>query len=110
MRYPSAVSVGHPSFRLLAFTLVMVLALTLAAPARAEALEPLTIIAIVGLVAVGVIIIVYLVVANVAGSRRAAKSEARYVTCVESDTGSRNCWALPDVPAPARPADIPQAS
>ena len=110
MRYPSAVSVSHPSFRLLAFTLVMVLALTLAAPARAEALEPLTIIAIVGLVAVGVIIIVYLIVANVAGSRRTAKGEARYVTCVESDTGSRSCWAVPDAPAPTLPADIPQAS
>jgi len=104
------VSVSHPSFRLLAFTLVMVLALTLAAPARAEALEPLTIIAIVGLVAVGVIIIVYLIVANVAGSRRTAKGEARYVTCVESDTGSRSCWAVPDAPAPTLPADIPQAS
>ena len=103
-------SVSHPSFRLLAFTLVMVLALTLAAPARAEALEPLTIIAIVGLVAVGVIIIVYLIVANVAGSRRTAKGEARYVTCVESDTGSRSCWAVPDAPAPTLPADIPQAS
>ncbi|PYO58773.1 MAG: hypothetical protein DMD83_02240, partial [Candidatus Rokuibacteriota bacterium] len=99
-------SVSHPSFRLLAFTLVMVLALTLAAPARAEALEPLTIIAIVGLVAVGVIIIVYLIVANVAGSRRTAKGEARYVTCVESDTGSRSCWAVPDAPAPTLPADI----
>ena len=84
-------SVGHPSFRLLAFTLVVVLALTLAAPARAEALGPFAIIAIVGLVAVGVIIIVYLIVANVAGSRRTAKGEARYVTCVESDTGPRSC-------------------
>ena len=110
MRYPSAVSVGHPSFRLLAFTLALVLALTLAAPARAEALGPFAIIAIVGLVAVGVIIIVYLVIANVAGSRRAAKSEARYVTCVESDTGSRTCSALPDAPALALPADTPQAS
>ena len=103
-------SVGHPSFRLLAFTLVVVLALTLAAPARAEALEPFTIIAIVGLVAVGVIIIVYLVIANVSGSRRAAKSAARYMTCVESDTGPRSCWAVPDAPAPTLPADIPQAS
>ena len=110
MRYPSAVRVSHPGFRLLAFTLVAVLAFTLTAPARAEALEPFTIIAIVGLVAVGVIIIVFLIVANVAGSRGAASSEPRYVTCVESDTGSRTCWALPDAPTPVPPADTPQAS
>jgi len=89
----------HSGFRLLALTLVAVLTLTLAAPARAEALEPLTIVAIAGLAVVVVIIVVYLIVANSAPSRGAVESEPRYLACVESDTEARTCWAVPEVSA-----------
>lgn len=84
----------------MAVTLIVVLAVTLALPRRAEALEPLTIVAIAGLVLVGVIVVIYLVVANVSGSRRAAAGEPRYMACVESDSEPRNCWALPEAPTP----------
>jgi hypothetical protein len=96
------------SFRLLALTLVAVLALTLAVPARAEALEPLTIVAIASLAVIGVIVIVYLIVANVEGSRRGAESEPRYVACAESDTEARACWAVPEASALVPAPDIPQ--
>lgn len=101
-------SITHPGFRLLVFTLVAVLALTLAAPARAEALELLTILTIASLAIVGVILIVYLVIANVAGSRGAAERAPRYVACVESDSEPRACWALPEAPTPVPPAETPQ--
>ncbi len=100
-------SVTHSGFRLLAFTFVAVLTLTLPAPARADALEPLTLVAIASLAVVGVILIVYLVVANVAHSRGVAKSEPRHVAWVESDTEARTCWALPEAPTPALAGDIP---
>ncbi len=101
--YSHHVSLAHPGVRIVAVALVVVVTLTLVLPRRAEALEPLTIVAIATLVVVGVIIVVYLVVANVSGSRRAAVGEPRYVTCVESDSEARNCWALSEAPtlAPA---------
>lgn len=94
--------ITHSGFRLLAFTLVAVLTLTLAAPARVDALEPLTMVAIASLVVVAVIIVVYLIVANVADKKRgAATGEPRYVACVESDAEPRTCWALPEPPPSA---------
>ena len=101
-------NITHSGFRLLAFTVVAVLALTLVAPARADALEPLVMVAIASLAVVGVIIIVYLIVANMADSRGTATSELRYVACVESDAEPRACWALPEPPPPAPAADIHQ--
>ena len=102
-------NITHSSFRLLAFTLVAVLALTLAAPARADALEPLTMVAIASLAVVGVVLIVYLIVANMGDSRRSATGEPRYVACVESDAEPRACWALPESPPPAPAAEIRQS-
>ena len=102
-------SVTYRGFRLLAFTLVALLTLTLAAPARAEALEPLTLVAIASLVVVGVVLIVFLIVANMADSRGTATRELRYVACVESDAEPRACWALPEAPRPAPAADIHQS-
>lgn len=84
----------------MAVALVVVLAITLALPRQAEALEPLTIVAIASLVLVGVIVVIYLVVANISGSRRAAAGEPRYVACVESDSEPRNCWVLHEAPTP----------
>lgn len=69
-----------PCTRLLAVTLVVVLALTLAAPARAEA-DVLTILAIASLAIAGVVIIAYLVIANVEGGRRAKTGPAVWLAC-----------------------------
>jgi hypothetical protein len=64
--------------RLLAVTLIVVLALTLAAPARAEA-DVLTILAITSLAIAGVVIIAYLVIANIEGGRRADTGHLAWV-------------------------------
>ncbi len=92
----------------MALALIVVLAVTLAVPRQAEALEPLTIVAIASLAVLGLIIVVYLVIANVSGSRRQA-GEPRYVTCVESDSESRNCWAVPEAPPLAPAINTPQS-
>jgi hypothetical protein len=90
--------------RLVAVTLVMVLALTLAIPRQAEALEPLTIVAIAGVAVLVVIVVIYLIVANASDSHRAAAGEPRYVACVESDSEPRNCWVLPEGATALAPA------
>jgi hypothetical protein len=84
---------GSPS-RLLALMLVIVLGLSLAAPARAEAFEPLIVVAIAGAVVVVVILVVYLIVANTKGARMAKEAESVMVVCVESDGQPRNCSSL----------------
>jgi hypothetical protein len=97
--------ITRPDLRLLAVIVVVVLAITLAAPARAEALEPLALVGLATLAMVGIIIIVYLVVANVATSR--GEIESRYVACVETDTEAPTCWTLPQ--GTALTSDVPQS-
>lgn len=87
-------------FRLVAVTLALVLAMTLAAPAPAEA-DALTILAITSLVLAGVVIIAYLVIANVEGSRRADAGHAVWLACAGA-----HC-RLPAAPPP--PEDSTQA-
>ncbi len=95
--------------RLVATALVVVLAVGLAAPARAEA-DILTTLAIVSLVVTGVIIVVYLIVANVKGSKMQAEEAPALVACVESDASPRNCWPMAGpVPAVALPQPDPQS-
>ena len=95
--------------RLVAMALVVVLAVGLAAPARAEA-DILTTLAIVSLVVAGVIIVVYLIVANVKGSKMQAEEAPALVACVESDASPRNCWPMAGpVPAAAVPQIEPQS-
>jgi hypothetical protein len=60
----------QPPFRAVAVVLVIVLAALLATPARAEA-EVLTVLALVGAGLAVLLIVGYLIVANVEGSRRA---------------------------------------
>jgi hypothetical protein len=63
---------SHSSpFRTLALVLAVVMLVLAATPARAEALEPMTIVALVGLALAGIVLIAYLIVANVEGSRAA---------------------------------------
>jgi hypothetical protein len=63
---------SHTSpFRTLALVLAVVMLVLAATPARAEALEPLTIVALVGLAVAGVVLIAYLIIANVEGPKMA---------------------------------------
>ena len=57
------------SFRVLALALAVVLLVTFATPAKAEALEPTTILAIAGAAVLVLVLIVYLIVANVEGPK-----------------------------------------
>ena len=66
-------------FRMLALVLATVILLIAATPAKAEALEPLVIVAVVGLVLAGIVLIAYLVIANVEGERRADEGRVIWV-------------------------------
>ena len=57
------------SFRVLALALAVVLLVTFATPAKAEAIEPLTILAIAGAAVIVLVLVIYLVVANVEGPK-----------------------------------------
>jgi hypothetical protein len=65
--------------RMIALVLVMVMLVLAATPARAEALEPLTIVAIASLVVAGLLVIGYLIIANVEGDRRAQEGRVIWV-------------------------------
>ena len=82
--------------RLTAVVLVTVLCLTLAAPARAEAVDVLLIVGIAGLAVVAVIVIVYLVVASSRGPKMPAEAAPIMLACVETETDveARNCWPV----------------
>jgi hypothetical protein len=74
-------------FRMLALVLATVMLLIAATPAKAEALEPLTIVAIAGLVVAGIVLVAYLIIANTEGERRAdegAGEDARVVWVVQT--------------------------
>lgn len=85
--------------RLLAVVLVVVLMATVIAPARAEAVDPMTAIAIAGAAVCVVILIVFLVIANTKGKSldETGMDDQRQpvmVACVETDGQPRNCWAV----------------
>jgi hypothetical protein len=71
--------------RMIALLVVAALLATLATPARADA-AVLETIGIISLVVVGVIVIVYLIVANVAGRKASIQS---VVACAADDS---SCW------------------
>jgi hypothetical protein len=82
-RSPILLGMSHSTpFRMLAVVLVTVLLIVAATPARAEAIEALTLVAIGTLVLAGILIIAYLVVANVEGERRA--DEGRIIWVAQS--------------------------
>ncbi len=82
--------------------LLVVLAVTFAAPARAEALEPLVILTLISL-GVGVIIIIgYLIIANVYADKMGLAESPVLVACVEPEAAPRVCWPLAPAAAPAR--------
>src|SRR5688500_9878441 len=82
--------------RLLAVMLAVVIAGTLAAPARAEAVAFFLISAIAGAAVVVLIVVVYLIVASTRGSKMddTKGPEPVKVACVESETQPRTCWAV----------------
>jgi len=80
------------AFRLVAVVLVMALALTVAMPAKADAMDVFTIMAIASAGVVVLILVVYLIVANVSDSRRAAGDRPVHLACVETTEAPRACW------------------
>ena len=66
-------------FRMLALVLATVMLLIAATPAKAEAIEPLAIVAIAGLVVAGIVLIAYLIIANTEGERRADEGRVIWV-------------------------------
>jgi hypothetical protein len=96
------------ALRGLAVVLVVVLTATVIAPARAEAIDPMTILAIAGAAVCVVILIAFLVVANTKGSKMEQVEERQpvMVACVEVDGQPRNCWA---VDRPHEPVQIEHA-
>jgi hypothetical protein len=77
--------VHMPSFRLVALLLVVVLLLVAGTPARVEAIEPLTLVAIAGLAVAGIVLIAYLIIANVEGGRSASEGRTVWVACAAAD-------------------------
>jgi hypothetical protein len=74
-------------FRLIAIVLIVALAVLVATPEKADAMDPLTIIAIVGAAAIVVVLIAFLVIANKEGDR--ADNGPIYLACNGAD-----CLAL----------------
>lgn len=77
-------------FRLIALLLVVVLMVVTGTPARAEAIDALTIVAIAGLALAGIVLIAYLIIANVEGDRSAGEGRMVWVACAAAD-----CVAVP---------------
>jgi hypothetical protein len=73
------------SFRALALLLVTVLLVVCVTPAPVEAVEALTIVAIAGLVVAGIVLIAYLIVANVEGDKRGDGGRVIWVACAASE-------------------------
>ncbi len=74
----------YSAFRLVALVLLLAVTLTFVAPARADAIEPLTMVAIAGAAVVVIVLIAYLIVANARGGREATID----VACAEGPS----CW------------------
>jgi len=82
--------------RLLALILAVVLVVTLATPAKAEAFDVLTGLAIAGAVVIVLVLVAYLVIANVEGDKRVEQRREVWLACA----GER-CVTLPAAAAPA---------
>jgi hypothetical protein len=83
-------------FRLLALVLAVVLVVTLATPAKAEAFDVLTGLAIAGVVLIVIVLVAYLVVANVEGGKRVEQRQEVWLACA-----AEGCVSLPGAPAAA---------
>ena len=95
-----------PNFRRLVLMLVAVLIVTVAVPARAEAIPAM---ALAGAIFAGVLIVVALVLWTKSDSRT-AQSELRYLVCFMRDHEFPACWALSQGELPAAPRDAAQGA
>ena len=78
--------------KLTAVVMVCVLTVTFAAPAKAEAIDPLTALAIAS-AAVGVLlVVVVLVIANISDAKQAGVPVL--YACAEAEGQPRTCWPL----------------
>jgi hypothetical protein len=77
--------------RVIALLLAVVLMVVAGTPAKAEAIEALTIVAIAGLALAAIVLIAYLVVANVEGDKSASKGRMVWVACAVAD----GCATIP---------------
>jgi hypothetical protein len=94
-------------FRLVALLLAAVLLVVAGTPARAEAMDALTILAIAGLAAAGLILIAFLVIANVEGDKHAGDEErVVWVACAAAD----GCATIPADTAAALIQPTPDAA
>jgi hypothetical protein len=73
-------------FRMVALLLIAALVIVAAAPARTEALEPTTILAIASAATAGIVLIAYLVVANMEGGKSAGGGRVAWLACAENDS------------------------
>ena len=98
------------ALRLIAITLVVVLMVTIATPEKAEAIDPFTIMTILGAAAVVAIIVAYLIIANTRGPKMdkddAGLRTPVMVACVEVEGQPRSCWALDRPEQKIAPEDI----
>ncbi|HET7340273.1 MAG TPA: hypothetical protein VFL90_02335 [Methylomirabilota bacterium] len=83
-------------FRLLALMLAVVLVVTFAAPAKAEAFDVLTGLAIAGVVVIVIVIVAYLVIANAEGNKRAEQRQEVWLACA-----AERCVTLAGAPPSA---------
>jgi hypothetical protein len=91
-------------FRLVALLVATVLMVVAATPAPAEAIEPLAIVAIVGLALAGIILVAYLVVANVEG-KSAGIGPVVWLACAADGCTSIPADAALVLAAPAPPIE-----
>ncbi len=100
-------------FRLLSVVLLAAAVVTLAAPARAEAMDPRLILVIATGVGAVVLIVAYLVVASTRDSR-ATDLQSAYTGCMESEAaGPMGCGPMPQestAPAPVPASEDPPAT
>ncbi|MGH7355735.1 MAG: hypothetical protein ACRELS_14310, partial [Candidatus Rokuibacteriota bacterium] len=83
---------GWRTLRLMAVVIVCVLSVTFTTPAKAEAIDPFTAVGL-ATAAVGVVIlVVFLVVANMSDAKRAAVPVL--YACAEAEGQLRTCWPL----------------
>jgi len=71
--------------RLVALVLAAVLLVVAGTPAKAEAVDALTIVAIAGLAVAALVLIAYLVIANVEGDSSASEGRVVWVACAAAD-------------------------
>jgi hypothetical protein len=80
-------------FKLVALVLVAVLLVVAGTPAKAEAMDALTILAIAGLAAAGLVIIAFLIIANVEGDKVAGPGRVVWMACADADADG--CTVIP---------------